>query len=253
MKIALIGYGKMGKMVEAAALTKGHTVVAIIDRSAPQATSKVISATSLQNVDVCIDFTQPEAVLENVSLIAAQKKALVIGTTGWQDQKEQIKKLVQNAGIGVVYGANFSIGVHLFLAIAKQAALLIDGFPSYDVGGFESHHRQKADSPSGTARLLAEQTLQTMTRKETVLYQTPERPLEPTEMVFASLRCGSVPGTHALLFDSDCDTIEVRHTARSRMGFAEGAVQAAEWVSNRMGFYSIEEMISPSSSRTAHN
>lgn len=211
LNIALFGHGKMGEMVEACALQRGHSLVK--DRDNP---------------DLFIDFTVPDAVLGNVRKAVALKKNIVIGTTGWEAHFNEVRKIVENEGIGLLYSPNFSIGIHLFAQIVKEAAQLIDSFEEYDIGLIESHHKQKIDSPSGTAKMLLQTLNQNLQRKQTV--QT------------TSFRCGSIPGTHTVIFDSPADTIQITHEARNREGFALGAVKAAEWLHGKKGLYQFEDI-----------
>lgn len=230
MKIALIGYGNMGQLLNALALAQGHEVVAIIDRSHDQATHTTLTTDAIARADVCIDFTHGDAVLDHAKQVIAAKKPLVIGTTGWDSQREALQQLVMSTNSSVVFGANFSIGVHLFYALVQDAAHLLRGFADYSVSGIEFHHSRKRDMPSGTALKLTE------------IIRSEMPSLDP-KFAFSSVRSGHYPGTHALSFDSPCDTIELRHTARSRQGFAEGALMAAQWIQGRQGFHTVEEMI----------
>lgn len=230
MNIALIGYGKMGQLIHSLALSQGHQVPIIIDPSHTQATHPRLSKAALENADVCIDFTNGKAVLDNVKQVVAAQKPIVIGTTGWEEDAIEIKLLLASSPAGAVYGANFCIGVQLFYAMVQNAAQLLSRFSEYAVAGIEYHHSQKRDSPSGTALKLT----------EIVQSEMGER---TSNFAFNSVRSGHFPGTHTLLFDSLCDTIELRHTARSRQGFAEGALMAAHWIQSRQGFHTIEEMI----------
>lgn len=243
LQIALIGYGKMGHMIHEAALARGHSVPVIIDPSSSEATNSRISARAIAKVDVCIDFSKGTDVAHHAEMVAKAGKALVIGTTGWEDSLEAVKDTVTQYKSGVVYGANFSIGVHLFYAIVQAAADIMRDYPQYDVMGVEFHHRNKLDSPSGTARHLAEILLKSLPYKQLAVYDRVERALAPQELHFSSVRGGSEPGKHTIVFDSTCDTIELKHSARSRTGFAEGAVLAAEWIAHRKGFYSVEDFI----------
>ncbi len=243
MRIALIGYGKMGKTIHALAKQKGIEVVAIIDNVAPEATSKEISAASLKDSDVCIDFTQPNAVLENVKKIVALKKNIVVGTTGWYDKTEEIKKLVQQNKIGLVFASNFSIGVNIFCRLVKNAARLFNNFSDYDAFVLELHHNKKKDSPSGTAKSIGEIILREMKRKNKMVFERVEGQIAANELHVASVRAGSIPGTHTVGFDSNADTIELTHTARNRDGFAAGALLAAEWIQGRKGFFSIDDLM----------
>lgn len=222
LRLALIGYGKMGKLVEEVARTRGHCIATLVNTKQP------LSPALLKEVDVCIDFSHPDLLLQHLPVLVQSGKALVIGTTGWSAHFDEVKKIVEAHHIGVVYGANFSIGIHLFKALLAEAARLIGPYPDYDVIGWELHHRQKIDAPSGTALNLM-RVLQEVLKKD---------------IPFNSIRGGHFPGTHSVLFDSPYDTIELRHTTRSRKGFAEGAVAAAEWIQHRVGFFSIEAMLS---------
>jgi len=265
MKIAIIGYGKMGKMVEQAAIAQGHTITAIVDplvkeegfsvQSGAQggAQSAVLyreisAAGDLGKADAAIEFTQPGTALANIKALAQRKIPAVIGTTGWHDKLDEARQAVESAGASLLWATNFSLGVHIFYRICWHAAQLVASFPEYDVGGFESHHNKKLDSPSGTAKTLVEGVLAHIGRKDKAVWETLDRRPEPNELHFPSLRVGSVPGTHSLIFDSPADSIEITHTARSREGFASGAVRAASWLVNgeagiRKGFFSIEDMI----------
>jgi 4-hydroxy-tetrahydrodipicolinate reductase len=223
MKIALIGYGKMGKMTEEAAIEKGHQIVSIIDPKHSK-----MSLDILQDADLCIDFSHPDHVFDNIKKAAAFGKNLVVGTTGWYELIPQVKEVVSESGIGLIYSPNFSLGIHLFFKMIKQAAALMNAHDQYDVGGFESHHQQKVDTPSGTANALIDILLKEIPRKN--------------KLNFPSLRCGSIPGTHAVIFDSPADSIELKHTARNRKGFAYGAIAAGEWLQGKKGFYTLDAL-----------
>ncbi|MDR1950473.1 MAG: 4-hydroxy-tetrahydrodipicolinate reductase [Spirochaetaceae bacterium] len=241
MNIALVGYGKMGKLIEAKALEGGHRITAVIDpflaAGGPAAGRPVFrdcrEEGALDQADLAIEFTQPRATPENIAALAERKIPAVIGTTGWYDQLDRVKTLVTEAGSSLVWAANFSLGVNLFYRIAARAAKMADPFPEYDVGGWEAHHNKKADSPSGTAKTLTERVLSQMTRKTRVLWDTLEGPPAPEVLHYPSLRIGSAPGVHTLIFDSPADTITLTHEARNREGFAVGALRAAEWLLSR--------------------
>jgi len=250
MKIAIIGYGKMGKMVEQAALAQGHTVAAIVDPFASDTpagipASKTIAEAALDKVDAAIEFTQPSTAAANIIALAQKKIPTVVGTTGWHERMDEITKAVEAADSSMLWASNFSIGVNLFYRIAWYAAELANNFPEYDVGGFEIHHNKKIDSPSGTAKTLAEGALSKIDRKNKIVWETMSRKPEADELHFPSLRLGSVPGTHSLFFDSPADTIEITHTARSREGFASGAVLAAGWLAaqKRGGVFTIDDFL----------
>ena len=254
MKIAIIGYGKMGKIIEQIARCGGHTVAAIVDPFAVNTPSDVPAGKSIDDdaiadalaaADAAIEFTQPTTAIENIFALAKRKIPSVIGTTGWHGRMGEVKQVVEAAESSLLWASNFSIGVNLFYRIAWYASELVNKFPEYDVGGFESHHNKKLDSPSGTAKVLAEGVLSRIDRKKKIVWDTINRKSEADELHFPSLRMGSVPGTHSLFFDSSADTIEITHTARSREGFASGAVQAAVWLAaqKRLGVFTIDDML----------
>jgi len=243
MNIAIIGYGKMGKEIEQIALQRGHAVKAIIDPAEEKATSKEISEKILEGIDVCIDFSSPESALQNIQKISSLGKNLVVGTTGWYEDMNKAKKTVEENKTGFIWASNFSIGVNAFYKIVGEAARIFNKIPEYDAFGLELHHKMKKDSPSGTAKSLGEIMLKNMTRKTKLVFDKLDRKLESNELHFASVRGGSIPGTHKIGFDSDADTIELTHTARNRKGFALGAVMAAEWLIEKKGFYSVNDFM----------
>lgn len=226
MKIALIGCGTMGKLIRMLAEDRGHIIAAVVDEadaglSAPDLASKVAGA------DVAIDFTTTEAVGRNVEACMIAGVPLVEGTTGWNGQRDEIEKLVRDAGGAFVFGANFSIGVNLFYRIVEHAAGLFARFPEYEVFIEEQHHSRKKDAPSGTALKL----------KEVVARQI------ENEVSVSATRAGNIPGTHRVGFDGPADQILLEHTARSREGFAAGALMAAEWIAGKKGFYEFPDVI----------
>jgi len=242
VKICLLGYGKMGKMIAELASDFDCTVVSKIDPNHKDCYQE-ISEQSLQDADVCIDFSHPSVVLENIHKVLALKKNMVVGTTGWFEHLKEIQQQVQQAGTGFLYGANFSIGMNIFKRLVAEATKAFDRFPEFDVYGWEMHHNQKADSPSGTAIELSKTILANSSRKKTALFDPAYRKIEPEELHFASLRAGSFPGTHIIGFDSATETIELSHCVRSRSTFAYGALQAAKWIKDRKGFYSFAEKV----------
>ncbi len=245
MRVALIGYGKMGKEVERVASTMGIEIASIIDLNPPKRnnTYQEINKESLKNADVAIDFTAPNAAIENIKKVAAQKKNMVMATTGWNDQLEEARSIVKKSGIGFMYSSNFSIGVNVYFRIIEEAAKLFNMVKSYDVYGYELHHNQKADSPSGTAKTIGEILLKNIDRKKKALYEKAERRINADELHIASIRAGSIPGTHVVGFDSEADNIELKHTARNRSGFAAGSLMAAEWIKGRKGFYTMNDFM----------
>jgi 4-hydroxy-tetrahydrodipicolinate reductase len=226
MKLALLGYGKMGKLVEAIALREGWEVGPKLD-IADNAGGSGITPASMAGVDVAIEFSQPETVLSNVEAAALLGINLVIGTTGWANQKSKIEQMVQQSGIGLIHGANFSLGMNLFFEIVSHSAKMVGMIPQYDAYLSEEHHRAKKDAPSGTALNLLD-------------IMRPN--LSNPNLSIASIRAGFIPGTHTIGFDSEADTIVLEHRARSRQGFAEGAVLAARWIAGKKGFYNFRQV-----------
>ena len=257
MNIAIIGYGKMGRMIEKKALEEKHRIAAVVDPVSGETVSlsgariykSIAEAAALGEADAAIEFTQPGTAAANIRALAEKNIPVVAGTTGWYHQLDEVSRAVEKTGSSLVWASNFSIGVNLFYRVAWYAAKLADAFPEYDVGGFESHHNKKLDSPSGTAKTLAEGVLSRMTRKKKAVWETLNRRPEPDELHFPSLRLGSVPGQHSLFFDSPADTIEITHTARGREAFASGAIRAAQWLAGdggkgrRQGVFTIDEML----------
>ncbi|HAK68688.1 MAG TPA: 4-hydroxy-tetrahydrodipicolinate reductase [Treponema sp.] len=236
MKIALVGYGKMGHMLEQTALGLGHEVVATVDSFAKDASFKVpqddgnavADAVEKSGAEGIIEFTSPASVIGNIKALLPLKLPLVVGTTGWNDKMGEIESLASKTGGTVMHSANFSIGVNMFYRIVEEAAKLVDNFSEYDAAVWEMHHNQKADSPSGTAIDIAKRVLSGLKRKTELVTDAFHGKPEPRQLHVSSTRCGTVPGTHKVFFDSAADTIELTHTARSRQGFASGAVHALE-------------------------
>lgn len=226
MKIALIGYGKMGQLVDQIATAMGHQISA---RFSQQLGIPEKHPQNIAQADIAIDFSHASSVLSHLNICLSLGKPLVIGTTGWEEQLPIAQDLVKRAQGSCLYAPNFSIGFYLFQQIMGFAATLFQPFPEYDVSGIECHHRQKLDKPSGTAKALSQHLLQHMPRLDS--------------LDFSSIRCGSMPGTHTLHFDSPVDTLTFTHQARNRQGFAQGAVLAAEWLFTRQGFFTIDDMM----------
>jgi 4-hydroxy-tetrahydrodipicolinate reductase len=241
-RLCLVGYGKMGRMLHELCPQKDCEVVSIIDPVAAGA-NREITAEALNHADVCLEFSHPAAVVQNLQTLIRLKQNIVVGTTGWSGAQAGILADARAAGIGMIYGANFSLGMNLFSRILESAVQIIDHFDEYDIFGSEMHHAQKADSPSGTAIELARIILEHSQRKSKVVWDKLDRKPEQGEMHFASLRGGHVPGTHMVGFDSEADTIELTHRVRSRSTFASGALVAAKWIAGRQGVFSISEVI----------
>ena len=227
LNLAILGYGKMGRTIAQLAPQRGCDVRLIMDVDVNPAGGG-ITPENFKGIDVCIEFTEPKAVLENIRRVAAAGCNLVVGTTGWLDRLDEVGKIVDASGIGLVYAANFSIGVNLFYQVARAAAEAFTRFPIYSPYITEAHHQFKKDAPSGTAIEI-------------------KRLVQPAfgdrEVPVCSTRAGYIPGVHELGFDSEADTVIVRHTARSRQGFAEGALYAARWVVAKKGLFSFAEVL----------
>lgn len=242
MNIAIIGHGKMGKEIEKIALARGITIKSIIDPVEKTANYKEITEQSLKDVDVCIDFTRPEVAIENIKKIAKLGKNLVVGTTGWYDRLPEVKETVKKSKIGFIYASNFSIGVNMFFRITENAAKLINSVQEYDVKVHEIHHTQKLDAPSGTAKSIANILIKNIDRK-TEMVTDAKKLKSNKELLVTSERTGIVPGTHMIKMESEADIIELKHEAKSRKGFALGAVMAAEWLKGKKGFFEINDMM----------
>lgn len=225
MKIALIGYGAMGRLIRTLAEEKGHEIAVVID-DADAGLSAAELAEKLSGVDVAIDFTTAEAVRQNVEACVAARVPLVEGTTGWSADRTEVERIVADSDGSFVFGANFSIGVNLFYRIADFAAELFAKFPEYEAFIEEQHHSRKKDAPSGTALKL----------KDVV-----SKHVEVGDI--AATRAGNIPGTHRVGFDGPADQILLEHTARSREGFASGAILAAEWIVGKAGFYEFTKVM----------
>jgi len=234
MRIALIGYGKMGKEIEAAALAAGDTIVQKFDVDRPA------DVASLSDADVCIEFSTPETVVGNIQLALKAQKDIVVGTTGWYDRLPELKALVAHSGL--LYSANFSVGVNMYFRIVAAAAELMRNAKDYDPYIHELHHRQKADSPSGTALRLADILLKRIDRKKSIATQRMDGKIAPDALHVTSTRVGTFAGTHTVGFDSEADLIEITHTARSRKGFALGALRAAHWLHGRKGVFTMDDV-----------
>lgn len=243
MKIAIIGYGKMGHEIERLAKEKGITVTSIIDPLSKDSTHKEISKESLKEIDVAVDFTHPSTVLENIKKVCSLGKNMVVGTTGWYDQMNEVKRIVEKAGTGFIWSGNFSVGVNIFFKIVENAAKLMDKFQDYDVFVHEFHHNQKADSPSGTAMMIGKIMKENLKRKDTIVTEELKRKIKVNELHVSSTRCGTISGTHIVGFDSKADSIELKHTAKGREGFAIGALMAAEWIKGKKGFFNIDDLM----------
>lgn len=246
MKIALIGYGGMGKVVERISKERGHEVVVVVDPRAyaeGMATHNELSVEALSGADVAIDFSHAESLLKNLQICKDAGVNLVEGTTGWYEKIDEVKELLSDNSIGFLWSSNFSIGVNLYFKIVEAAAKMINKFEEYDVWGHEIHHYNKADSPSGTAKTLEKILLGSIDRKDSVVEDKLDRRREDNEIHFSSVRGGLVNFGHTIGFDSAADRILITHEARCRDGYALGAVKAAEWLKGKKGFFGMEDFL----------
>jgi len=237
LKIALIGYGQMGKMLEQLAPEMDMEIVSIIDPTLGNGICKETVA----EADVCIDFTLPKSALPNIKKLSELRKTVVMGTTGWMQNLAEVTEIVNQSGIGFIYGSNFSPGMNMFFQVVKQAATMFNNLEDYDVYGLEYHHKRKVDSPSGTAKVLSDIILDKVDRKTEAQYDKLDRKVKPEEFHLSSVRAGEIPGTHIIGFDTEADSIELKHTARNRIGLAKGALLAAKWITDKKGIYDFSE------------
>lgn len=242
MNIALIGYGKMGQIIERFAIERGHEVVLRISVD----NLDDLTTANLKKADVAIDFSAPDAAIGNIYACFDANVPLVVGTTGWYGQLQQIKNECLSGNNSLLYGSNFSIGVNLFFHINEVLAKLMNNYPAYEVQVEEIHHTQKLDSPSGTAMTLAEGIIDQVERKSEWVNelegQNVTEVLKKEQLLILSDRIENVPGTHTVIYSSEVDEIAIKHTAHSRAGFALGAVIAAEWLQHKQGFYNISDI-----------
>lgn len=236
MKIALIGYGKMGHEIEKVALQRGHEIVCIIDMGEEEK----FDSPEFRSADVAIEFSSPESALQNYRRAFAAGLPVVSGTTGWLDHLDEIREVCEKEGKTFFYASNFSLGVNIFFALNNYLASIMNRFPDYDVRMEETHHIHKLDAPSGTAITLAQGILAHIDRKEKwVLNETGRS----DELPIKAIREGEVPGIHTVIYESDADSIRITHDARSRKGFALGAVMAAEFTRGKKGFLEMKDML----------
>lgn len=247
MKIALIGYGNMGQEIEQVIKETGvHTIASISYKGRGAG----LDRKGIKGADVAIDFTSPEIVLKNIEMLIELGIPLVVGTTGWYNELPKIKRLVNKHKGSFIYGQNFSIGANIFFQITGFASSLLDRYEGYDVFGVETHHVRKKDSPSGTARKLADVILQNFSRKSVLQTEKLDRQIKSEELHFASVRGGRNFGRHEIIFDSNADEIRLTHQAWGRRGFAEGAIMAAKFIKNKKGLYDFSSLFSKEVSRT---
>ncbi len=236
MKIALIGYGKMGRAIEEIALQRGHEIVLKINIENLEDNTPE----NLRKADVAIEFTGPETAYENVVGCLKAGIPVVCGSTGWLNRYDEVASLCKQANGTMLYASNFSIGVNIFFAVNERLAALMSTQPQYDVSIKEIHHTQKLDAPSGTAITLAEQVLSRTNQKTRWVKDSGST---DHDLVIVSERIDPAPGTHHVKYTSSVDDIEIIHTAHSRTGFASGAVQAAEYIAGRKGVFSMRDVL----------
>jgi 4-hydroxy-tetrahydrodipicolinate reductase len=231
MKIALLGYGKMGKVIEKIALDRGHEIV--LKKSSSD------SYLGLENADVAIDFSVPASAVANISECLNKGIPVVSGTTGWLEEYPKMVALCENKNGSFIYGSNFSLGVNLFFELNSYLAKMMSKFKTYSVSMQEIHHTQKLDAPSGTAISLAKGIIENTDYTSWTLDANPNEKELPIE----ALRIENVPGTHSIFYTSEVDTIEIKHTAHSREGFALGSVIAAEWLVGKKGVFTMKDVL----------
>ncbi|SEG36864.1 dihydrodipicolinate reductase [Halpernia humi] len=230
MKIALVGYGKMGKIIEELAVQKGHSIVATLNESP--------TLENLNSPDVVIEFSNPEVAFDNIKFCLEQNIPVVCGTTGWLSKKQEIEKIAIENNTAFLYGSNFSLGVNLFFALNEKLAQMMQPFEDYACQLEEIHHTHKKDAPSGTAITLAEGIIKNSKFNAWKLEETEDKNLG----IFA-IREDEVPGTHSVFYKSNVDEIEIKHTAFNRNGFALGAIVAAEWIIGKTGNFSMKDVL----------
>ncbi|MGV8915056.1 MAG: 4-hydroxy-tetrahydrodipicolinate reductase [Kaistella sp.] len=231
MKIALVGYGKMGKIIGELAAGKGHEIVAQLNESP--------TLENLNKADVAIEFSNPEVAFDNIKFCLEHKIPVICGTTGWLERKPEIEKISIENNTAFLYGSNFSLGVNLFFALNEKLAQLMENFGEYNVQLAEIHHTQKKDAPSGTAISLAEGIIKN--NKKFQAWKLEET--QGDELGIFALREDEVPGTHSISYKSEVDEIEIKHTAFNRNGFALGAILAAEWIQGKKGNFSMKDVL----------
>jgi 4-hydroxy-tetrahydrodipicolinate reductase len=242
MNIAIIGNGKMGMEVERVALAKGIAVKKVFTEENNR-DGRGLTAESLRGIDVCVEFTLPESAVKNIEAAAKAGKPIVVGTTGWYDALDAVRKVVEARKTGLVYSPNFSVGVNILGHLLNCAAHLFDKYEMYDIAIRETHHRGKADSPSGTALHLSQLLLRNVRRKTAILAGNAPGTIKPGQLQISSERVGQAVGEHSVIFDSEADSLEFVHRAKNRSGFAHGALIAAAWLRDRKGVYTMEDVL----------
>jgi 4-hydroxy-tetrahydrodipicolinate reductase len=236
MNIALIGYGKMGHEIEKIAISRGHTIVSIIDVS----NAADFDSPAFKSADVAIEFSTPESAISNYHKCFAAHVPVVAGTTGWLEHMDEVKKACSDDNQTFFYASNYSLGVNIFFVLNKYLAKIMNQYSDYEVKMEEIHHIHKLDAPSGTAITLAEGIIENVDRKERWNLETEET---PSDIAIHCIREGEVPGIHEIIYESEADIISIKHDAKSRKGFALGAVVAAEFTYGKKGFLGMNDML----------
>lgn len=236
MKIALIGYGKMGHEIEKIAFERGHTIVSIIDMN----NTSDFDSPEFKSADVAIEFSTPDSAIANYRKCFAANVPVVAGTTGWLEHMDEVKKACEEGGQTFFYASNYSLGVNIFFVLNKYLAKIMNQYPDYDVKMEEIHHIHKLDAPSGTAITLAEGVIENVDRKKQWKLETAEK---TDDLPIHCIREGEVPGIHEIIYESEADIISIKHDAKSRKGFALGAVVAAEFTNGKKGFLGMKDML----------
>ena len=236
MKITISGYGKMGKEIEQVALQNNHSISTVLDTPADWKNHEA----EIKGSDVIIDFSQPNVVVSNIHKAFTLNTPIVVGTTGWDNQKEEVRQNCLTNNQALFVASNFSIGVNIFFEINIQLARLMDSYPQYQPSIEEIHHTQKLDKPSGTAIELAKQMLEQLGRMNKY---TLDKKMKHSDLMIVSERLDDIPGTHKVTYTSEVDQIEIKHTAKNRKGFATGAVMAAEWIVGKKGYFGMKDLL----------
>ena len=237
MRIAIVGYGKMGKEIERLALARGWSVDLRIDIDTPPP-----SPAQRKAVDVVVYFANTGDIVSDLTPWAEAGRAIVVGTTGWQKDLPKVEAMAAANRIGLIHSSNFSIGVNVFYQLVRKAAELFDRFDGYDAFIHETHHNKKLDSPSGTALTIGQIVLRHLRRKKELLTEPAHGAIRPEQLHVSSTRTGTIAGIHVLGFDSASDTIELTHTSKDRSGLALGALLAAEWIAGKHGIFTMDDV-----------
>ena len=236
MKIAILGYGKMGKVIEEIALKRGHSIALKVNQ-----TNLDFDRELLSDCDVAIEFSSPESAVDNINKCFETNIPVVVGTTGWYAQFNTVQERCVSENKALLHATNFSVGVNIFYEINKKLAALMDANSQYDVEVEETHHTQKLDAPSGTAISIAEGIIDNMDRKDS---WKNDAIVSTNELAIESIRTEDVPGTHIVKYESDIDVVEIKHEAKNRNGFAFGAVLAAEYINGKNGIFTMKDVLS---------